>query len=459
MDFGAVLFNIGAFAVAVGLLVTVHEFGHFWVARRLGVKVLRFSVGFGKPLLKRTAGADDTEYVVAAVPLGGYVKMLDEREGDVPAADLDRAFNRQSVYRRMAIVVAGPLFNFLFAIFAYWLMFMIGVAGVKPIVGEVLQGSPAALAGFQPQEEIIAVDGEATPTWESARFAILEAGIDGDGIRVQVRDDAQVLHDRLLVPPSKGLLKESDTDLLTQLGLEPWSPVLPPVIAEVRPGGAAEEGGLRAGDRILRANDKPVTDVDQWIAMIQAHPGEDLPVRVERDGRPVELTLVPRPKERDGETVGFIDAAITVEVPEELRERMRAVVRYGPIQSVAAAVTKTWDMSVLTLRVLGKLVVGEADLRNISGPITIAQYAGLSASLGVEKFLSFLAVVSISLGILNLLPIPVLDGGHLFYYVIEAVKGSPLSEAAEAIGQRIGLALLMLLMTVAFYNDILRLMN
>lgn len=459
MDFGAILFNIGAFVLAVGLLVTVHEFGHYWVARRLGVKVLRFSVGFGKPLLKRTAGPDKIEYVVAAVPLGGYVKMLDEREGAVPAADVHRAFNRQTVYRRMAIVVAGPLFNFLFAIFAYWVMFMIGVAGVKPIIGEVVPGSPAALAGFQPQEEIVTVAGEATPTWENARFALLEAGIDGDGIPVEVRDDDQILHDRFLIPPSKGLLKESDTDLLTQLGLEPWRPVLPPVIAEVRPGGAAEEGGLQKADQILRADGEPVTSVDQWIGIIQAHAGEELPVQVERDGRAVNLTLVPRPKQRDGETVGFIDASITVDIPEELRERMRAVVRYGPIDSAAAAITKTWDMSVLTVRVLGKLVVGEADLRNISGPITIAQYAGLSASLGMEKFLGFLAVVSISLGILNLLPIPVLDGGHLFYYAIEVAKGSPLSESAEAIGQRIGLALLMLLMTVAFYNDILRLMS
>jgi regulator of sigma E protease len=459
MDVGAVLFNIAAFIVAVGLLVTVHEFGHYWVARRLGVKVLRFSVGFGRPLLKRTAGADRTEYVVAAVPLGGYVKMLDEREGDVPAADLPRAFNRQSVYRRMAIVAAGPMFNFLFAVAAYWLMFVIGVAGVKPIVGDVEPGSPADVAGFKSQEEILAVEGEPTPTWESARFAILEAGIDGEGIRVQVRDDAQVLHERLLVPPSQGLLKQSDTDLLTQLGLEPWRPPLPPVIAEVSEDGAAAAGGLRAGDRVLSADGEAVRDVDQWISIIQAHPGEELPVQVRRDGELVELVLRPRPKGQDGEQIGFIGASITVEVPDELRERMRAVVRHGPLEAIGTAAVKTWDMSVLTLRVLGKLVIGEADLRNISGPITIAQYAGLSASLGIEKFLSFLAVVSISLGILNLLPIPVLDGGHLFYYVIEVVKGSPLSEAAEAIGQRIGLALLMLLMTVAFYNDILRLMS
>jgi regulator of sigma E protease len=458
MDFGSVLSvakAVAAFAGAVGVLVTVHEFGHFWVARRLGVKVLRFSVGFGKPLLRRTAGADETEYVIAAVPLGGYVKMLDEREGDVPAADLDRAFNRQSVYRRMAIVVAGPLFNFLFAIFAYWLMFMIGVAGMKPIIGEVIAGSPASVAGFQPREEIISVEGDATPTWESARFAILEAGIDGDGISVQVRDDAQVLHDRFLVPPSKGLLKESDTDLLTQLGLEPWRPGF--VISKVIAGKPAEAGGLRSGDKVLVAAGEKVLDSKHLVSIIQAHPGKDLPVTIERNGRTRDLMLRPDREEREGKEIGTI--GVSLEVPKELWDRLRTTVRYGPLDSMVAGARKTWDMSALTVRVLGKLVVGEADLRNISGPITIAQYAGLSASLGVEKFLSFLAIVSISLGILNLLPIPVLDGGHFFYYVIEAVKGSPLSEAAEAIGQRIGLALLMLLMTVAFYNDILRLMS
>jgi regulator of sigma E protease len=452
----SILVNIFAFVVAVGILVTFHEFGHFWVARRLGVKVLRFSVGFGRPLWRHVAGADQTEYVIAAIPLGGYVKMLDEREGPVPQGEIGRAFNRQPVGRRIAIVAAGPLANILFAVLAYWLMFVIGVNGIRPVVGEVAPDSLAAQAGLQVGDEILVVGDEATPTWQSTSIALLDQALESGVVALQVRHDSGDMASlQLDLQDTRALLGEGD--LLDKMGITPWRPVLEPVIGELVAGGPAERSGLRPGDRILRADAVPIETWSQWVEFVRAHPDQRIALEVERDGQRLELALHPDAEQLEGETIGRIGAYPHVD--REQMERMRVTVRYGPLQAWGRALDKTWDITVLTLRVLWKLVTGEAALSNISGPVTIAEYAGVSALIGVSAFLGMLALFSISIGILNLLPVPVLDGGHLLYYLVELIKGSPVSETTEAVGQRIGFALLAGLMALALYNDFARLLG
>lgn len=451
-----VLFSVAAFVVAIGVLVTVHEFGHFWVARKVGVRVLRFSIGFGKPLWRRQASLDATEFVVAAIPLGGYVKMLDEREGEVPADQLDRAFNRKPLGSRIAVVVAGPLFNFLFAIGAYWLTFVTGVPGLKPIIAEPASDSIAVHAGLELRDEIISVDGENTPTWSSAVIALLDGALDHRSVTLEVQslDGSRrqlVMH-----------LSESDEllgrgDLLRKLGLSPWRPPVPAVIDKVIAGGAAEDAGLASGDRILRADGNDIGEWSQWVDYVRDRPGKTIQTEVERDGVVVTLALQPDAIEMDDSTVGRIGAS--VHIPEELGSSLRTEVRYGPLRSAGEALAKTWRMTELTVRTLWKMLIGQASVENISGPISIAQYAGYSAQIGFASFLGFLAIVSISLGVLNLLPIPVLDGGHLLYYVIEFVKGSPVSEQTEMLGQKIGIALLLVLMTFAVFNDFNRLLG
>lgn len=450
------LISLLALIVTLGVLITVHEFGHFWVARRLGVKVLRFSVGFGKPLWRRQ-GRDDTEYVIAAVPLGGYVKMLDEREGDVSPAELPRAFNRQPVGSRIAIVLAGPLSNFLFAIVAYSLMFMIGVPGVKPVLDAPRAGSLAAAGGFQKGDEIIAIDGEPTPTLSAVLLELVDRAMAGEMIPVEVRDADERKRVRVLDLREPSDLGDA-AQVFERIGLTPWRPVLPAVIGQITGDGAAARAGLQPGDRIVQAAGEPVTDWEQWRALIQRHPDQSFRVRIERDGAEQSLDLTPDARQNErGERVGFIGAV--ADVPDDLVQSLQVVVRYGPLGAVGAALGKTWDVSLLTLRMLGRMLVGKASLDNLSGPITIAQFAGQAASAGVMAFLALLALVSISLGVLNLLPVPVLDGGHLLYYLIELVKGSPLSDAAQNLGQRVGIVVLALLMGLALFNDFNRLLG
>ena len=449
-----ILSAIFYFIVAVGLLVVFHEYGHYWAARKLGVKVLRFSVGFGKPLWRGRRG--ETEYVVAAIPLGGYVKMLDEREGEVPKSELARAFNRQPVYSRFAIVTAGPLFNFLLAAIFYWAIFVAGVPGIKPVVGNVESASIAGEAGFKEGDVIVMVGDEDTPTWDTVVLALLDHMLDGKTVTVTVRDttNREMARQLSLGDAPNNLAR---ANLLKTIGIEPSHPRIPARIDGVIAGGAAERAGLASGDEIVAADGQQIDDWEQWVKIVRAHPEKPMEVLVQRDGQRIQLDVRPDRASTEEGDIGQIGA--TVKLPDQVPAELRAEVRYSPLAAVGAAIAKTWDMSLLTLHLLGKMVTGQVSLTNISGPISIAQYASFSASAGIVPFLAFLAIISVSLGVLNLLPIPILDGGHLFYYVIEIIKGSPVSEKVEILGQRIGILLLGMLMFVAFYNDLARLLK
>ncbi len=452
------LISLFALIVTLGVLITVHEFGHFWVARRLGVKVLKFSIGFGKPIWRRL-GKDGVEYIIAALPLGGYVKMLDENESEVeiPPADLPQAFNRQPVSARIAIVLAGPLCNLLFAILAYSVMFMVGIPGAKPLLDAPKPGSLAAAGGFQKGDLVIAIDGQPTPTLSAVMLELVDRGMAGEIIRVNVQD----AEDRARIRTLDGrdaLDLAKDGLVFDRAGLTPLQPVLPAVIGSVEPGGAAERAGLQAGDRIIRVDGEAVTDWQQWRSVVERHPDQPFTARIERGGAEQTLEITPDSREiAQGQRIGFIKAR--ADIPNDLVRDLQVVVRYGPLEAVGAAVGKTWDMSLLTLRMLGRMLVGKASLDNLSGPITIAQFAGQAASAGFIAFLSMLALVSLSLGVLNLLPVPVLDGGHLLFYLIELIKGSPLSETVQNLGQRVGMVVLLLLMGLALFNDFSRLLE
>lgn len=448
--------KLGAFLVAIIVLVTVHEFGHFWVARRLGVKVLRFSVGFGRPLLTWHRRGDPTEYMIAAVPLGGYVKMLDEREEPVPDEDLSQAFNRQKLWVRSAIVIAGPAFNFLFALLLYWVLLMVGQSGLKPEIGEVPAQSIAAEAGFLPGDQVLEVGNRSTPTWSAVWMATLTEGIGGDDLSVRVRR-ADGYEEQLLIPGEALAGLEPGQGYLEALGLQRASPRVPAVVGEVVPGQPAAEAGLEPGDRILAIDGVAIDAWQQVVDRVQARPEEQLRLTVERDGARLDVDLQTRAVEVDGERIGRIGAG--VEYAEDLWAEQQVWVRYGPIEGLVEASRRVVDVSVLTLQIVGRMIVGSASVENISSPIGIANAAGETASYGLGSFVQFLALLSISLGLINLFPIPVLDGGHLLYFAIEGVMGRPLSEEVQERGQRLGIVLLISLMTFAFYVDIARLLG
>jgi len=447
------LTSLLAFIFAIGVLIAFHEFGHYWVARRCGVKVLRFSIGFGKPLWLRRHGEDQTEYVIAAIPLGGYVKMLDEREGEVANDELHRAFNRQPVSKRIAIVAAGPIFNFIFAIFAYALMFVVGVPGIKPIIGEVEEQSIAYNANIRANDEIISIDGELTPSWGSARMAMLQSALQNDSIAMELQDASQRTY-RVSLPVDGISIENKQSQLLNELGLAPYRPLIPAVMGKLSLDGAAERDGFLTGDKILVVNGQQISGWEDWVKVVRNNPDKKLQVTIDRNGESRQLELTPAAIETDTGVIGRIGA---LPEPVEYPKELHTVVSHSVGTAFYTAVVKTWQISVLTLRMIGHMIVGDVSVKNLSGPITIATYAGYTASEGLPTFLSFLAIVSISLGVLNLLPIPLLDGGHLLFYAIEIVKGRALSDEVQLKMQHIGIVMLGMLMMLAFYNDIQRL--
>lgn len=448
------MYTLLAFLVAISILVAVHEFGHFWVAKRLGVKVLRFSIGFGKPLWRKKSGPDQTEYVIAALPLGGYVKMLDEREGEVDASEKHRAFNQQHVSKRIAIVAAGPVFNFIFAALAYWMMLSIGVTGLKPVIGHLAEDSVMARAGFQVDDEIISINGRPTPIWDLAIQELVVSSLNRETVEIVVKKKNEQSFKQVIDFQTLGKYEEP-AEALQALGLEYWRPDVEAVVGKVLPASPAATAGLKSDDKIVAVDG---IDVDNWFELVKyvsARPNQKIRFTIIRNSQQQQLTITPKQIERDGKKVGQIGIgpANMPTIPDEMKREYQYPVLSGFVQ----ASEKVWRNSVLTLKMIGKLITGQVSLKNLSGPINIAVYAGYSASAGMARFLDFLAIVSISLGVINLLPIPVLDGGHLLYYGIEIIKGRPVSENFEMLGQRIGIIIIIMMMTLAIGNDLSRL--
>ncbi len=434
------------FILALAILVVVHEFGHFWVARRCGVKVLKFSVGFGKPLWQKQ-GKDGTEYILAAIPLGGFVKMLDEREGEVAAEDLDKTFNRKPLRSRIAIVAAGPIANLLFAVLAYWIIFIVGIPGLRSIINEVVPESPAAYAQLNGGDEILRVDGRDTPTWSAVHKAMALIAESG-GTAELIVNTGGIEHSRLIDIPKWQFDPEAKESLIQVLGISPINVPLKPVLGSIIEGSAADRAGLQVGDELISADDVPIDNWSGWVTLIRANPENDLAVKIKRSEQNIRVILTPQ---RTEDNLGKIGAGVDVN-RTSIPANLEAELRYSPLPALGQAVVETWQFSSLTVKSLGGMLLGTVSSKNIGGPITIAQYASASAERGLMSFISFLAMISISLGILNLLPIPVLDGGHLAMYFVEWLRGSPLSEQAQLLGQKIGIVLLLMLMFLAFFN-------
>lgn len=450
------IYMIFAFVIAISVLVVVHELGHYWVARLLGVKVLRFSVGFGKPLWSRRFGRDKTEWAISAIPLGGYVKMLDEREGKVAKRDLARTFNRQSILKRIAIAFAGPFFNFAFAILTYSFLLMAGVEGIRPVVGQVAPNSLAERAGFESGDLLLSVDDYKIESWDQRRLYLYERALDRVTVRFTVADKDRVKQERLLDLSSLSAADVGAGLLERRIGLFPALPEPEPVIGSLEEKGVAAQAGIKVGDRIVAIDGRPVTTWQAVVAAISTRAGEILKVQVERNGATQEFNVTPQAVDNGGQRIGRI--GVGVQRPK-LPTDMLVRVQHGPLAAIGEGIDTTWRMSSLTLKMLAKMLVLEVSTETISGPLTIAQYAGASAQIGFERFIQFLAVVSISLGVLNLLPVPVLDGGHILFYLIEGIRGRPLSDTAMYWGQQIGIFMLIALMALAFYNDFTRLLH
>lgn len=447
------LYMIVGTLVALGVLVTFHEFGHFWVARRCGVKVLRFSVGFGMPLL-RWHDRRGTEFVIAAIPLGGYVKMLDEREGDVPADQLDQTFNRKTVRQRIAIVAAGPIANFLMALVFFWVLAMLGSEQVRPVIGAVEIGSLAARAGLSPGQEIVAIDGEPTSGWAAVNLQLVRRLGESGSLQLLTREEGSTVDSPRELILDHWLKGANEPDPIRSLGIRPWRPALPPVLAELDPKGPAQAAGLKTGDRLLALDGQALSDWQQVVDWVRVRPDTKIVLHVERDGAQIDVPVTLATRGKDKVASGYLGAGVKAVdwPPSMIRE-----VSFGPLAAIGEGARRTWTMSVLTLDSLKKMLFGELSVKNLSGPITIAKVAGASAQSGVADFLNFLAYLSISLGVLNLLPIPVLDGGHLLFYLIEWARGRPLSDRVQGWGIQIGISLVVGVMLLALVNDLGRL--
>jgi regulator of sigma E protease len=444
------------FILAIGILVTVHEFGHFWVARRLGVKVLKFSIGFGRSLWSWHGKRDNTEYAIALIPLGGYVRMLDESEGEVPEAERHRAFNLKPLWVRSAVVVAGPAFNFLFAIAAYWLIFSLGVAGIQPVIGNVTESSAADRAGLRSGDVIMMIDGRPTQTWGEHRLYVMNQLLDGESLEIVVdRPGSGSVTTTLSVDgDASGAL--SPAGIEQALGMRPQLPELTATVGEVLEGSPAADAGLRNGDRIVAIDGREIASWRDLVENVMPRAGQTMSLRISRGEEVLDSTITPQAADVEGQTVGRIGVSPAA---QPIPESYRAVARFSVPAALGRGVENTWLMSALTLKMLYRMLKLEISTENLSGPITIAHYAGQSVQIGVIPFLTFLAVISVSLGILNLLPVPVLDGGHLLYYAIELIRGGPVPERVMYWGQQLGILMLAALMLLAFYNDILRLLG
>lgn len=447
------LYMIVGTLVALGVLVTFHEFGHFWVARRCGVKVLRFSVGFGMPLL-RWHDRRGTEFVIAAIPLGGYVKMLDEREGEVPADQLDLSFNRKTVRQRIAIVAAGPIANFLLAIVFFWVLAMMGSQQVRPVIGAVETDSIAAKAGLSAGQEIVSIDGEPTTGWGAVNLQLVRRLGESGTVNVVVRDQDSSAETPRALALDHWLKGADEPDPIKSLGIRPWRPALPPVLAELDPKGPAQAAGLKTGDRLLALDGQALGDWQQVVDLVRVRPDTKIVLKVEREGAQIDVPVTLSVRGEAKAAGGYLGAGVKgVEWPPSMVRE----VSFGPLAAIGEGAKRTWTMSVLTLESLKKMLFGELSVKNLSGPITIAKVAGASAQSGVADFLNFLAYLSISLGVLNLLPIPVLDGGHLLFYLVEWVRGRPLSDRVQGWGIQIGISLVVGVMLLALVNDLGRL--
>ncbi|MEZ5528531.1 MAG: RIP metalloprotease RseP [Porticoccaceae bacterium] len=440
--------------VALGILVTFHEFGHFWVARRCGIKVIRFSVGFGTPLL-RWRDKLGTEFVIAALPLGGYVRMVDEREGNVAASDLPYAFTRKSVWQRMAVVAAGPLANFLLAILVYWIVYSMGVSGIAPVIGSLIPDSVAEQAGLEVGQEIVAVDGEPTPTWQALNEQLVRRIGETGPITFSVKEPGDSLQYEYEGELQDWLNDADEPDPVAGLGIVLYSPQVLPVAEEVVAGVPADKAGIQSGDQIISADGEPMPDWSTWVNYVRARPEQAIALVVQRGDDRIHTTVVPKLTDiEDGSKVGQV--GMSVRLPE-WPENMIRKSSYGLFEALGQGVAQTWNTSLLILDSVKKMLMGLISAKHLSGPITIAKVAGASAQYGLTAYLGFLAFLSVSLGVLNLLPIPVLDGGHLMYYIIEAVKGTPVPEKVQMVGFRIGMFLVIGLMLLALYNDLMRL--
>ena len=456
MNYSGLLWYLGAFVVALGVLIIVHEFGHYLMARWAGVKVLRFCVGFGKPVYRRRIGADGTEWAIGAFPLGGYVKMLDEREGEVPVAELERAFNRKPVGWRILIVAAGPVANLLFAVLLYWALFIHGVDELRPVLARPPVGTVAATAGIEDGDLVLKVSGVSVTTLQEMRWQLMQRIMERQPIILEVTTSRKEIFSRGLGTSALDA-SDLDADFTTSLGLLPYHPRLKPVIGAVAEGSVAEAAGLTSGDEVRAIDGVRIDEWSQLVTAVRAAPNKPLTMTLVRNGTTRNVTMVPDETGERGARVGRI--GIGVRDDPEARAGLLVNVRLAPGEALGKAALQTWETSLFSLRMIGRMLVGELSWKNISGPVTIADYAGQSARMGISHYLKFLALISISLGVLNLLPVPILDGGHLLYYFIEVIKGGPLSERAMEIGQQIGLALLALLMAFAFYNDFNRLVS